>query len=159
MIKSVSNNKLLSSSLQYICLPNNSIGKIDNPLLKKANELSNGYIAKECLKNSSSVKLKFGDLFMTNSGALGFKKIIHLIVYENENEKINLKSLSFCLQKLISFCRIFKIKEIGISSLECSYYGLNSFEASLIFKEELDKVDDIIFYIFDEDPFFLFRFK
>ena len=97
-----------------------------------------------------------GDIYLTHAGRLSFKNVVHLITMKNPGGTTSYEIVEKCLQNLINYCRVSKIKKSALPALGTGVGGLNIIKIAEIFKEILEPVEDIEFLIVDIDPLFIY---
>lgn len=140
----------------YIVNAANAVGPMNSGIafaIKKngGNEIQDSaYLI--CSKND----YKPGDIYVTHAGRLSYKKIIHLVTMKNPGGTTSYEIVENCLRNLIIYCRVSKIKKIALPALGTGVGGLDFMKVANIFKEVLQPVNDIEFFVVDIDPMFIY---
>lgn len=157
MIKAIRGDITKFQDVEYIACVSNAIGLLNSNVGKSIRVQGGREIEDEAMLICSKVKYKAGDIYVTNSGNLNYKKILHLVSTNYPNEKTNYEIIENCLKNLVPYCKMMGVKKIAIPSMGIGVGGLDIEKVSRIYKGVLSE-SEIDFFIVDIDPVFIYQF-
>jgi len=147
------------TEVDYIVNAANGIGPMGSGIAGAIRRAGGTEIQDAAFLMCSKADYQPGDIYMTHAGRLSFKNVIHLVTMKNPGGVTSYEIVETCLKNLVNYCRVFGIKKIGLPALGTGVGNLDYRKVAEIFKEVLEPVEDIEFFVVDIDPMFIHCFN